>query len=698
MIFNQKSSKNLFISKITLILISLLLLPLPAYAYIGPGAGFAFLGSTFVFVLVIMMALLTLFSWPVRWIYRLLKKKGIPIAAKTRRVVILGLDGLEPSIVEKMMATGELKNMKELREEGSYSRLQTTLPALSPVAWSTFQTGVNPGAHNIFDFLTRDKRFCLPLLSSTDTEEEPRRIKIGPFELNFGKRAEVKLLRRSKPFWKILGNHGIFSNILRVPISYPPEKFEGNILSAMCTPDLRGTQGTFSLYTTHASAHKAKGDSTTGGEVLVLDKVKDGYTAALIGPPDPKNPKANLKVSFTLRILSEHEAILTVGDEIHKLKLNKFSAWVNVVFTKKIKGIARFCLRATAPEISLYVSPINVHPDAPVLPIAQPIFFTSWLTKFQGLFGTLGMMEDTWGRNELALDDERFLEQAYLTHDERENMFMRTLDKTREGVCCCVFDASDRIQHMFWRYMEHDHPAPIESEKFRDTIPEMYRRMDALLGKVRAKISPQDVLIVLSDHGFSSFRRCVALNAWLHKEGYIALKEGGSGRDYFQDVDWSKTKAFAVGLSGLYVNLKGRERQGVVSEDEARLLKKEISLKLEKLTDPRDGKRAINKVYDTATHYKGLYAKEAPDLIVGYNPGFRVSWDSVTGTVENEVFSDNTKAWSGDHHIDPELVPGIFFVNRKWALNRPHIADIAPTVLDLFSVPVPGYMEGNVLA
>lgn len=217
-----------------------------AYAYIGPGAGFAFIGSSFVFILTFALALLTLLFWPFQWIWRRCRKLGIPKSARTRRVVILGLDGLEPKLVERFMKEGKLPNLKRLSESGSYSKLGTTLPALSPVAWSTFQTGVNPGAHNIFDFLTRDKRYCLPLLSSSKTEAS------SSFwsKLPWGNKATVSLLRKSKPFWHILGQYGIFSNILRVPISYPPEKFGGNILSAMCTPDLRGTQGTFTYFTT----------------------------------------------------------------------------------------------------------------------------------------------------------------------------------------------------------------------------------------------------------------------------------------------------------------------------------------------------------------------------------------------------------------------------------------------------------------
>jgi predicted AlkP superfamily phosphohydrolase/phosphomutase len=278
-------------------------------------------------------------------------------------------------------------------------------------------------------------------------------------------------------------------------------------------------------------------------------------------------------------------------------------------------------------------------------------------------------------------------------------MFFETLKRTREGMCICVFDASDRIQHMFWRYIDPKHPSPVENrEQFGDVIPQMYQRMDSLVGETVAALGPEDVLMVLSDHGFSSFRRCINLNTWLHENGFLALKtDRPRGLDYLQEVDWSRTKAFALGLSGIYVNKKGRERFGILSDAEGERVKADIISKLTGLADPQDGAVAVKTVYDTRKAYKGLYTTEAPDLIVGYNPGYRVSWDSITGTVEPTVFSDNLKAWSGDHHIDPQEVPGIFLVNRPMTVDSPNIIDIAPTTLDLFGLKAPSYMEGRIV-
>lgn len=680
------------------LVITTIYLPELAHAYVGPGAGFAFLGSGFVFILTILLGFATIAFWPLQWAWRLLRGKGIPKNARTRRVVIMGLDGLEPKLTERYMSEGAMPNLQRLAEQGTFSRLGTTLPALSPVAWSTFQTGVNPGAHNIFDFLTRDKRYCLPLLSSTEIDP-PRTFGFGRWRIKLGG-SRMRIMRKSKPFWHILGEHGIFSTVLRVPISFPAEPFDGNILSAMCTPDLRGTQGSFTFFTTkdHAKA-------LDGGEFQRVRIECGVISAELIGPPHPKDAKRPaLRVPFTVQPSVERgEAELSISGVTYTLKLNQFSDWIEVKFRfgwrGVVSGICRFCLRELSPDFSLYVSPINVNPEKPALPISHPITFATWLAKRHGLFGTLGLMEDTWGRNELALDDRRFLDQTYLTHSERERMFFEALDKTREGLCACVFDASDRIQHMFWRYIDPQHKSPCEDiSEFADVIPDMYRRMDDLVGRAMQKIGPKDALIVLSDHGFASFRRGINLNSWLYQNGYLALKDGAQfGTDYFKDVDWSRTRAFAVGLSGFYLNRRGREHQGILSEEEFVALKIELAQKLEALRDPLDGEVVIRKVYDTTRAYRGVYTEDAPDMIVGYAPGYRVSWESVTGGLEQEVFSDNIKAWSGDHHVDPKAVPGVLFSNLKLRGENPHIIDMAPTVLDLFAVAAPKYMEGRVV-
>ncbi len=620
--------------------------------------------------------------------------------AKAQRVIIVGLDGFDPQLTNRYMAHGRLSNFNKLSREGSYKPLATTCPPVSPVAWSTFQTGVNPGRHAIFDFLTRDKRTYLPKLSSTLIDPARKGLRLWKFSIPL-KKIEIKLLRKSKSFWKVLGENGIFSTILRIPITFPPERFYGNILAAMCTPDLRGSQGTFSFY---CSNDGEKGQKT-GGSVITVSVSGGKVNSYLEGPDDPvlKKRKA-LKAPFSILLnQGRGEGLLEVEGQKIILKTNQISDWVRVSFRNglglKIKGLCRFCLKQIEPSFELYVSPINIDPEHPALPVSSPSYYSRYLAKLYGPFGTLGFMEDTWALKERALCEETFLEQAYLTHDEREKMFFDAIEKTSQGVCACVFDASDRIQHTFWRYLDDHHPARKDNaERFKNTIPDMYEKMDELVGKVMGKLKPDDVLFVLSDHGFKSFRRCVNVNSWLFKNGYLALKNNRmTGSDYFGDVDWSKTTAFSVGMGGVYLNLRGREFHGIIDPGHADDLKREISGKLLDLRDPMDGKKPIRNVYDSQEIYGGPFKHEAPDLIIGWEDGFRASWECVTGKLKWEVFENNMKAWSGDHCVDPEIVPGVLFSNRTIVDEAPRMIDLAPTLLALFDVEIPKYMEGKPL-
>jgi predicted AlkP superfamily phosphohydrolase/phosphomutase len=299
------------------------------------------------------------------------------------------------------------------------------------------------------------------------------------------------------------------------------------------------------------------------------------------------------------------------------------------------------------------------------------------------------MAEDTWALNEKAIDEEAFLDQAYLIYGEREAMFLSALDRTRRGVVACVFDTTDRVQHMFFRHMKR-------GGDYGGIIEDLYSRADVLVGKAMAYTDDQTVLFVLSDHGFTSFERGVNLNAWLHQNGYLALKEGAQGRDYLRDVDWSRTRAYTFGLAGVYINQKGREAQGIVARGaEAAALKKELAEKLSGLKDEEFNRVAIRQAWPSDSVYKGPYLDAAPDLIIGYTDGYRASWDAAVGKVTAAVFDDNKKAWSGDHCVDPHLVPGVLFSNRKIDAEDPGIEDMAPTALELFGIKVPSHMEGK---
>jgi len=471
----------------------------------------------------------------------------------------------------------------------------------------------------------------------------------------------------------------------------------------MCVPDLRGTQGMFSFYTTRAEGNGER----TGGENYRVTKEGNTIQTELIGPENPlRKDKKVLKCPFVVTIRDRTTADIKINRQIHRLEKDVYTKWIKIDFKAapwiKISGICKFLLLGTAPEFELYVTPINIDPEKPAMPIAYPTIYSTYLAKRQGLFATLGLAEDSWALNEKVLVDDGFIQQCIQTDQEREQMFFDALDKVRRGLCVCVFDGTDRIQHTFWRDIDQQHPSHQERDKEqqRNAIEELYRRMDVLVGKTLAMCKSKDtVLMIISDHGFNTFRHGVDLNRWLEENGYLKVKAGSRDEKYLAAIDWSQTRAFAVGLSGIFLNLKGRESQGIVdSEAEADQLRDEIAVKLTKLTDPdKGGQSVVKQVYNALKVYRGPYKNEAPDLLVGYNRGYRASWETAIGQVTDKIFHENTKAWSGDHCIDPSLVPGVLFCNRTITEEHPRLMDIGPTVLDMFGVEVPKYMDGKPL-
>ena len=689
-------------AKALLVLSCALGLSLPAAAYIGPGAGFAFLSSFLVLFLTFFLAIFSFLSWPFRLLLRTIQGRRSLKGALIDRMVIVGLDGLEPSLAEKFMGEGKMPHLSRLKNEGTYARLQTTTPAISPVAWSSFMTGSEPSKHNIFDFLSRDPKAYLPNLSSAYIGRPKRVLSIGKYNFPLSK-PEIRGMRKSVPFWKILGDAGVFSTILRVPITFPPEKFAGHLLSGMCAPDLKGSQGTFAFYTTD----QAKIQEREGGMAIPV-KARSGRIETHISGPENTMLKAGGEIRIPLRIAidrAEGRAELSFSGQRISLRKGEFSPWVRIVFrpgpAMKVKAIAKFYISSLEPHFEMYMTPLNIDPEKPALPISHPFIYSVYLSKLLGSFITLGEANDTWALNEGALNEGPFLELTYSNHREWEAMFFNALEKTKKGAVVCVFETTDSIQHMFWRYLDERHPArkTAAAELSAGVIEDLYRKMDEFIGKVWSKLDDRSALIVMSDHGFNSFRRGVNLNSWLYLNGYLALKEGKTeSGEWFKDVDWDSTRAYALGLGGLYVNQRGREAKGTVAAgEEAGTLKAELIRRLRGLRDGSKGEIAISEVYDRDGIYSGPYRENAPDLIIGYNQGYRASWDSVTGKVNTQVFDDNTKAWSGDHCIDPKQVPGVFFFNRKINSRTPSIMDIAPTVLTLFGLPVPGHMDGRPL-
>jgi predicted AlkP superfamily phosphohydrolase/phosphomutase len=677
----------------------LLVEPPPAQAYIGPGAGFAFVSSFFAILAAFFLAFVKLITFPFRWLVRSLRWRKALKRSRVRQVVIVGLDGQDPELTDRFLQEGILPNFARLEEQGGYVRLETSFPAESPVAWSCFQTGCNPGRHRVFDFLVPTRKSYLPELCSARVTAPARNLKIGKYRFPLGKPA-IDLGRKSKSFWKILGDHGIFSTIIRVPITFPPEKFHGALLAAMCVPDLKGSQGTFSYY----SSDPAERGKFTGG-IQIPVEATNGVVRSYISGPDNTMVRGaeEMRVPFEVRLgRNGATPTLVIDGKAYPLEQREYTPWIEVKFRPALKfavrGICRFYLKEVEPHFKLYMTPVNIDPDKPALPISHPFTYAVYLSKTQGRYSTLGLAEDTWGLNERVLDEEAFLKQAWSIHEERERMFFDALEKTKRGSVVCVFDITDRLQHMFFRYLEDDHPANADKDRqrHRDAIRDLYKKMDDLVGRVMQRIPKDTVLMVMSDHGFKPFRRGVNLNTWLWRNGYLVLKDRPTGALWYEDVDWTKTRAYAVGLGGVYLNLRGRRARGIVEPGEQeKRLRKELQDKLRELRDEEKDEPAVAQVYDLKELYRGPYVADAPDLLVGFRVGWRISWNCATGIIDAEMFEDNVKSWSGDHCMNPPDVPGIFFCNRALPVDKINIMDIGPTVLDLFGVSVPPYCDGQ---
>jgi predicted AlkP superfamily phosphohydrolase/phosphomutase len=670
----------------------------PAAAYIGPGAGFAAAGSVLVLAGTFLLAIGVVLLWPIKAVWRLFALRKRP-KAKVKRMLVLGLDGLDPGLAQRFMDEGRMPNLKRLAESGVFRPLQTACPSISPVAWSSYATGVDASRHNIYDFLTRDPCSYMPVLSSTETTTLPRTLNLGFAKVPFGQKAVYRSMQKSQPFWKLLGENYVWSSLVRIPITFPPQKFKnGTLLAGMCVPDLQGTQGSFSFYSTK---ERPKG-AHIGGQQYQVRLSGNKIKSNLKGPPGDDG--SAMRCPFEVELDdSARKATFVVGSERCTVGFREYTPWMVIPFGK-IQGIARLYVQTwEGGDVEVYCTPINIDPGSPVMPLSHPFVYSIYLAKTLGPYATLGLAEDTWALNERVIDEEAFLKQAWLIFEERKKQLWDVIDKTKRGFATVVFDTSDRISHMFYRTLDPTHPANEgkEVEKWKHVIPEMYGKMDELVGELQAKVGddPETVLMVISDHGFTNFRRGVNLNTWLKEEGYLVLEEGcETSPDWFANVDWEKTRAFTLGLTGIFINRVGREAKGIVPKgQELDALCAELKTKLEALKDPADGQPVIKEVFVTRELHKGPYADMAPELLIGYHRGYRHSWDCATGSVPKAIFTDNVKSWSGDHCVDPRLVPGVFWCNRPINTEDPNLMDIAPTVLEQFGVDVPKYMQGRSL-
>jgi len=475
------------------------------------------------------------------------------------------------------------------------------------------------------------------------------------------------------------------------------------MLSGMGVPDLRGGFGTTTLYTSCDRTQAQEGE-----RVVVVGDGSDGPIVSKIMGPLHSRDRSELASPFTIELdpVARTGTIRADGAPTGLvIAEGTWSDWLPVSFKlgmfQTVRGIVRFYLAKVSPTFELYASPVNFDPASPAFPISHPPEFASDLARDLGLFHTTGMVEDHGGLNNGRIDETAYLDQCDLAWREREAMLLHSLDTFESGLLYCLFDTPDRVQHMFWRYRDPLHPLHENDPDMVRMIEDQYRRSDTMVGHALEAADDETLIVALSDHGFGPYRRAVHLNTWLLEKGLLNLKPGfepgDASGDMLRGVDWSRTRAYSVGLGGLYLNLRGRESEGIVDEGEADRLKAQIARALNGLLDPVDGTRAIRDVKSSEEVYSGPFVAEAPDLLVHFAEGYRASSKTSMGGVASSVFEDNRKKWSGDHIIDPALVPGVLLMDRPFQGQSARLEDLAPTILEAMGVPKGPAMEGRSL-
>jgi predicted AlkP superfamily phosphohydrolase/phosphomutase len=562
------------------------------------------------------------------------------------------------------------------------------------VAWSNFITGMDAGGHGIFDFVHRDPKTMLPYLSTSRTTPPEDFIELGKyhFPLDSG---SVDLLRHGKPFWDVLEANGVETTIVRMPANFPPSGEATREISGMGTPDLLGTPGTFAFYTTDLLTYFGK--EIDGGDVYEIF-LEDGVAeATLYGPDNPflREPE-KLEVDFQIHVDPvEPLAKVVVGDEEVLLAVGEWSDWVPVTFdmipTQHLPAITRFYLKSVEPELQLYAAPLNIDPLSPALPISTPDDYAEELAEATGRYYTQEMPEDTKALVAGVFTPQEFLDQAEITGQQFIDEYPYVLSQFERGFLFYYFGNADQVSHMMFRAMDPGHPAydPEHDPQFADAVPERYVDFDGVVGYTLDHMEPDTLLIVMSDHGFTSWRRSFHLNTWLRENGYLTAIDPDRKVEpsLFANVDWSQTRAYGMGLNGLYINLEGREKNGIVAPSERPALMEEIAAKLLEAVDPVTGKQAITRVYIAEKYYEDRgYLDIGPDILVGYAKGVRGSNESALGELTAEIMSDNTSPWSGDHCMDHTAVPGILLTSRPLVRPAPSLKSLGASVLAEFGI------------
>jgi predicted AlkP superfamily phosphohydrolase/phosphomutase len=633
-----------------------------------------------------------------------------------KKVIVIGIDGMDPGLCETMMQEGRLPNLQRMRATGGFSHLGTSVPPQSPVAWANFINGAGPGSHGIFDFIHRHPHQPTNLFyGAAETvpgegfwEVADHRVPLDFWPFNH-RLATTHLRRQGVPFWDFLDQAGVPSTFYDLPCNYPPSPSQHGhhrCLAGMGTPDLFGG-GTYGTYQHFAEDGPAEPLEESGGRRSKLTFENETAQARLLGPADSlRREPRQTHIEFLIhRDREANAAVLEIQGRRVVVRCEQWSRWTKLDFglsmpwfhpTRHVSGICRFYLQEVTPNFRLYATPINIDPSDPAAPLSEPGSFIQETSEQLGLFSTLGFQEAYEARKNGVFDDDEFIRQADTVLEERLALFEHAINNYEDGLLFFYFSSSDLQSHILWWNTDEEHPSrPAgEAQARHQHIRRLYRRLDGVIGRLVERYGSQATILVMSDHGFANFGRQFNLNSWLrqHEAGYIKPRECTS---ILRDVDWSQTAAYGLGLNGLYLNMKGREPQGIIEPGPVReALLEQLASDLKEIEDT-DGRKVIRGVYRADQIYSGNATALAPDLIIGYARGYRASWETVGGGATGEILEDNTLAWSADHCADALEVPGVLFCNRPLRARAPSLVDVAPSILAEFGLATPSSMVGR---
>jgi predicted AlkP superfamily phosphohydrolase/phosphomutase len=564
------------------------------------------------------------------------------------RTIIVGFDSFAPGTFERLLEQGKMPNLAKFANAGGYSRLEVCSPPQTEVSWTSIATGVDPGSHGIFDFVHRDPATYIPYVSLL-----PTRISavgeqfIPPYT--------------TQTLFHEAADMGFPSTALWWPALFParPEYPVGTI-PGLGTPDIRGQLGVGIQMTSEPSEKKKT-------QVLKLESAGRGkFNGSLEGPKTKtKDGIKPVLLPLTVDVLDESSVRLTLGKQRLDLKLGQWSPILEVQFQagfmSTIHAITQVILTEVKGRVSLYFLPLQIHPLHSPWHYATPTSLVKDAWNGAGPFLTLGWPQDTNALEDGCITDEQFLSLCDSIFESRKRIFYRRLDGFKEGVLSGIFDCLDRVQHMFLRDRT-------------DIVQDWYLKLDGFVGDVQGRIDRLGLqkyrYMVMSDHGFTTFEHKVHVNHWLVQNGYMTLTDP-SGND-LSKVDWSRTRAYALGLNSLYLNVAGREGQGIVQAAELESLLEEIRTKLLDWRTP-NGETVMTRVIPKHEAFTGPYARLGPDLVLGYAPRYRASSETGLGKIGATSLEANTDHWGADHCIDSQAVPAVLFANRD-VVNMPGLS------------------------